>query len=147
MRIPRQEEHLAPYHFSVTVHEDFSSAVERTKQALADQGFGIVSEIDLAATLREKLGIEHPPYLILGACNPGFARDAVSNEPAIGVLLPCNVVVRASGEDDGVVVDFMDPAVMMDMVGEERIHEIADEVRTKLEMARDAVATTRPALT
>lgn len=137
---------MSPYHFSVTVHEDFASAVTRTKQALADQGFGIVSEIDLASTIREKLGVEHLPYLILGACNPGFARDAVGSEPAIGVLLPCNVVVRATGEDDGVMVDFMDPAVMMDLVGEERIHEIADEVRTKLEMARDAVATTRPAL-
>ena len=137
---------MAPYHFSVTVHEDFASAVARTKQALSDQGFGIVSEIDLAATLREKLGVEHLPYLILGACNPGFARDAVDYEPAIGVLLPCNVVVRVTGEGDGVMVDFMDPAVMMDLVGEERIHEIADEVRTKLEMARDAVATTRPAL-
>lgn len=137
---------MSPYHFSVTVHEDFPSAVARTKQALADQGFGIVSEIDLAATLLEKLGVDHPPYLILGACNPGFARDAVRSEPAIGVLLPCNVVVRATGEGDGVMVDFMDPAVMMDLVGEERIHEIADEVRTKLEMARDAVATTRPAL-
>lgn len=137
---------MAPYHFSVTVHEDFASAVTRTRQALSDQGFGIVSEIDVAAILREKLGVDHLPYLILGACNPGFARDAVSSEPAIGVLLPCNVVVRATGEDDGVMVDFMDPAVMMDLVGEERIHEIADEVRTKLEMARDAVATTRPAL-
>lgn len=136
---------MAPYHFSVTVHEDFPAAVARTKQALADQGFGIVSEIDLASIMNEKLGIEHTPYLILGACNPGFARDAVYSEPAIGVLLPCNVVVR-SIEGDGVVIDFMDPAVMLDLVGEARVHEIADEVRTKLEMTRDAVATTRPAV-
>ncbi len=135
---------MAPYHFSVTVHEDFAAAVTRTKDALANQGFGIVSEIDMSATLKEKLGVEHPPYLILGACNPHFAYDAVGSEPAIGVLLPCNVVVRAI-DGDGVVVDFMDPAVMMDLVGEARIHEIADEVRTKLEMARDALATTRVA--
>ncbi len=131
---------MAPYHFSVTVHGDFSTAVSMTKQALADQGFGIVSEIDMAAVLKEKLGVDHNPYLILGACNPGFAREAVDHEPAIGVLLPCNVVVRTT-DGDGVVVDFMDPAVMVDLVGEKRVHEIAEDVRARLEMARDTVAT------
>ncbi len=130
---------MAPYHFSVTVHEEFASAVARTKQALADNGFGIVSEIDMAAVLLEKLGVDHSPYLILGACNPEFARGAVDYEPAIGVLLPCNVVVRST-EGDGVMVDFMDPAVLVDLVGEGRIHEIAEEVRTRLEMARDDIA-------
>lgn len=134
----------APYHFSITIHDDFDSAVGRTKQALADSGFGIVSEIDLAATLHEKLGSDHLPYVILGACQPRFARDAVATEPSIGVLLPCNVAVRA-GTDDGVVIDFMDPAVLVDLVGEERVHEIADEVRRSLEMARDRLATS-PAL-
>lgn len=133
---------MTPYHFSVTLHEDFSAVVTKTKQALGDHGFGIVSEIDLAATLREKLGIDHGPYLILGACIPGFAHSAVKHEPAIGVLLPCNVVVRAV-EGDGVMIDFMDPAVMIQLVGEERVHEIADEVRTRLEMARDTLATNR----
>jgi len=131
---------LAPYHFSITVSGDHRATLARTKQALADHGFGIVSEIDMAAVLKEKLGIEHSPYIILGACNPGFARDAVSAEPAIGVLLPCNVVVRSSG-DDRVVVDFMDPAVMVDLVGERRVHEIAEDVRARLEMARDDIAT------
>lgn len=135
---------MAPYHFSVTVHEDFGSAVTRTRQALADNGFGIVSEIDVAAVLAEKLGVEHDPYLILGACNPGYAKTAIDSEPAIGVLLPCNVVVRADGE--AVVVDFMDPAVMVDLVGEQRVHEIAEDVRARLEMARDALATTSPAV-
>jgi uncharacterized protein (DUF302 family) len=130
---------LASYHFSVTVHANFSSAVARTKQALADNGFGIVSEIDMAAVLLEKLGVERSPYLILGACNPEFARSAVDHEPAIGVLLPCNVVVRAT-EGDGVMVDFMDPAVLVDLVGETRVHEIAEEVRARLEMVRDVVA-------
>lgn len=130
---------MAPYHFSVTIHEEFSLAVERTRKALADQGFGVVSEIDVAAVLKDKLGVDHHPYLILGACNPGFARTAVESEPAIGVLLPCNVVVRAT-EGDEVVVDFMDPAVMIGLVGEKRVHEIAEDVRARLEMARDAVA-------
>jgi uncharacterized protein (DUF302 family) len=130
---------MTPYHFSVTVHGDFQGVVEKTRQALADNGFGIVSEIDMAATLKEKLGINRDPYMILGACNPGFANQAVDEDPAIGVLLPCNVVVRTS-DGDGVVVDFMDPAVILDLVGEERIHKIADEVRTRLEMTRDAIA-------
>lgn len=131
---------MSPYHFSVTVSEDFTAAVARTKKALSEHGFGIVSEIDVAATIKEKLGVDHDPYLILGACNPGFARDAVGIEPAIGVLLPCNVVVRTR-DGEGVTIDFMDPAVMIDMIGEERIHDIADEVRTRLEMTRDAIAT------
>lgn len=130
---------MAPYHFSVTVHGDFPMAVTKTKEALAAQGFGIVSEIDLAATLKEKLGVDHTPYLILGACNPGFAKQAVDHEPAIGTLLPCNVVIR-SDDADGITIDFMDPSVMLDLVGEEKIHEIADEVRTRLEMARDVLA-------
>lgn len=133
---------MAPYHFSVTLHEDFSSAVAKTKKALADHGFGIVSEIDMAATLKEKLGVDLDPYLILGACNPGFAKQAVDQEPAIGVLLPCNVVVR-SHDGDGVTVDFMDPSVLIDLIGEVKIHKIADEVRTRLEMTRDAIATAR----
>jgi len=131
---------LTPYHFSVTLHETFENAVTKTKEALADNGFGIISEIDMAATIQEKLGIERDPYLILGACNPGFANTAVNSVPSIGVLLPCNVVVRTNADGD-VIVDFMDPAVVLDLVGEDGIHDIADEVRTRLEMTRDAIAT------
>lgn len=129
---------MAPYHFSLTISDRFDTAVARTRQALADHGFGIVSEIDVAATFKDKLGIDHEPYLILGACNPEFARQAVAAEPSIGVLLPCNVVVRQT--DDRVVIDFMDPSVMLDLVGEKGVHNIAEEVRTRLEMTRDAVA-------
>jgi uncharacterized protein (DUF302 family) len=131
---------MTPYHFSLTIQKTFADAVVRTRKALEDNGFGIVSEIDLAATLKEKLGIDHAPYLILGACNPGFARMAVSYEPSIGVLLPCNVVVRET-EDARVMIDFMDPSVMLELVGEEGVHNIAEEVRTRLEMTRDAIAT------
>ncbi len=131
---------MTPYHFSVTLHETFENAVTKTKEALADNGFGIISEIDMAATIQEKLGIERDPYLILGACNPGFANTAVNSVPSIGVLLPCNVVVRTNADGD-VIVDFMDPAVVLDLVGEDGIHDIADEVRTRLEMTRDAIAT------
>jgi uncharacterized protein (DUF302 family) len=130
---------MAPYHFSLTLSGDFASAVARTRDALSQHGFGIVSEIDMAATFKEKLGVDHDPYLILGACNPGFARQAVDSEPSVGVLLPCNVVVRETGVDR-VMVDFMDPSVMLELVGEERIHELAEEIRTRLEMTRDAIA-------
>ncbi len=130
---------MTPYHFSLTIEDTFDKAVSRTREALAEHGFGIVSEIDLAATLEEKLGVDHAPYLILGACNPGFAHQAVGHEPSIGVLLPCNVVVRQADENR-VMIDFMDPSVMLDLVGEEGVHNVAEEVRTRLEMTRDAIA-------
>ncbi|MEX1037971.1 MAG: DUF302 domain-containing protein [Acidimicrobiia bacterium] len=130
---------MTPYHFSLTIRETFDEAVTRTREALAEHGFGIVSEIDMAATFKEKLGVDHEPYLILGACNPGFAFQAVAHEPSIGVLLPCNVVVRQA-EDNRVMIDFMDPSVMLDLVGEKSVHNVAEEVRTRLEMTRDAIA-------
>ena len=130
---------MASYHFTITVQGSHETVVNKTKQALMDHGFGIVSEIDMTAVLAEKLGVHHDPYLILGACNPGFAHMAMAREPSLGVLLPCNVVVRAAG-DGRVTVDFMDPAVIINLVGEDEIVELADEVRTRLEMTRDAVA-------
>jgi uncharacterized protein (DUF302 family) len=130
---------MAPYHFSITISDRFDAAVARTRQALADHGFGIVSEIDMAATFKEKLGIDHYPYLILGACNPDFARQVVGHEPSIGVLLPCNVVVREA-ESNRITIDFMDPSVMLELVGEDSVHIVAEEVRTRLEMTRDAIA-------
>ena len=131
---------MTPYHFTLTVNGDFESAVEKTRKALSDHGFGIVSEIDVSAVLKDKLDVHQDPYLILGACNPGFAHQAVGYEPSIGVLLPCNVVVRQT-EDSRVMIDFMDPSVVLDLVGEAGVHNIAEEVRTRLEMTRDAIAT------
>ncbi len=127
------------YHFSVNLHADFDAVVERTRVELAEHGFGILTEIDVQATLREKLGADMDRYLILGACNPPFAHKAILTDPAIGVLMPCNVVVRE--HDDGVLVDFMDPAVVLDLVKVEGVRDIADDVRTRLEMVRDALAT------
>ncbi|HSJ27209.1 MAG TPA: DUF302 domain-containing protein [Acidimicrobiia bacterium] len=126
------------YHFSITVQDDFDRVVERTKAALAAEGFGIVSEIDMAATLKEKLGHEMKPYLILGACNPPFALKAVMSDPGIGTLLPCNVVVRSNGE--GVVVDFMDPEAVLELVKAPGVREVADDVRTRMEQVRDSIA-------
>lgn len=128
------------YHFSVTVHGDFHEVVDRAKTALADHGFGVLTEIDVAATLKAKLDVDREPYLILGACNPPFAHQALEADPAIGVLLPCNVVVRQL-EGDGVMVDFMDPEAVLDLVKKPGIDRVAGEVRTRLEMVRDAIAT------
>ncbi len=130
---------MTPYHFSVTLHGDFDAIVARTRESLAGEGFGVLSEIDVASTLRAKIGAELPRYLILGACNPPFAKQAIEHDPAIGTLLPCNVVVREGV--DGVIVDFMDPAAVLALVDNPGIAKVADEVRTKLEMVRDSLAT------
>ena len=126
------------YHFSVTVHDDFDRVVDKTRKALAEEGFGVVSEIDIAATLKEKLGHRMDPYLILGACNPPFALKAITSDPGIGTLLPCNVVVRVEG--DSVVVDFMDPAAVLELVKAPGVREVADDVRTRMEQVRDTLA-------
>ncbi len=130
------------YRFSLATDEKFDQAVTNTRKALQDHGFGVLSEIDVAATLKEKLGVDLPPYLILGACNPGFAHQALRAEPGIGVLLPCNVVVR---EEDGgtVVVDFMDPSSVLNMVDHPGIDKLAHDVRSLLEQVRDAIANHR----
>lgn len=133
---------MTSYHFSVTVNGDFDSVIELTRAELAKEGFGILSEIDVAATMKAKLDVDIPPYKILGACNPPFAHRALTADPAIGVLLPCNVVVRELGSNGSrrVVVDFMDPEAVLDLVDKPGIRKVADEVRTKLEMVRDGLA-------
>ncbi len=130
---------MTPYHFSVTVSGEFDEVVDRTKKALAAEGFGVLTEIDVAATMKDKLGVDREPYRILGACNPPMAHQAIEADPAIGVLLPCNVVVRKEG-DGRVLVDFMDPEAVLELVGKPGIDKVAGEVRTRLEMARDTLA-------
>jgi uncharacterized protein (DUF302 family) len=130
---------MTSYHFSVSVRGGFDDVVEKTRAALADEGFGVLTEIDVAATLRAKLGVEREPYLILGACNPPMAHQALEADPAIGVLLPCNVVVRAKGEGS-VLVDFMDPEAVLELVDRPGIAKVAEEVRARLEMVRDTLA-------
>lgn len=131
---------MSTYHFTLTIHEEFDTAVEKARAALGEHGFGIVSEIDMAATFREKLDIETDPYLILGVCNPGLAHQAILHRPSVGVLLPCSVVVRQEGEGS-VMIDFSDPAALLGLVGDERLERLGEEVRTRLEMTRDAIAT------
>jgi uncharacterized protein (DUF302 family) len=129
---------MSKYAFGKTVGMSFEQATEAVTQALAKEGFGVLTEIDVAATLKKKLGIERPPYKILGACNPQFAARALEMEPQIGALLPCNVVVR-QGADGKTVVEFMDPNAVLGLVGRPEIAPIAAEVRARLERVMAAL--------
>ncbi|GAA4406715.1 DUF302 domain-containing protein [Fodinibacter luteus] len=122
------------YTVTTTVDRPFDETLEAVRAALADQGFGILTEIDLAATLRAKIGAEIPPQVILGACRPPLAHAAVQAEASIGVLLPCNVVVRA-GDDGRTVVDAMDPDAMVTVTGNEALAEVAADARTRISAA------------
>ena len=125
---------------STTLHTSFDDAVERTRRALAEQGFGVLTEIDMKATLKAKLGEDMENYLILGACNPPLAHRAVNVDRQIGLLLPCNVVVRADPKTkDTVLVEAMDPQVLVDVTGEAELRPVADEVATKLRAAIDSL--------
>ncbi len=112
-------------------------ATEGIRQALAEEGFGVLTEIDLAATLLAKIGLEIEPYRILGACRPPLAAAAVKSEPDIGLLLPCNVVVYA--QDGHTVVAAMDPAIMVDLTGNPGLADVAEDARGRLERALRAV--------
>ncbi len=122
----------AKYCFGKTVSLDFDEALQRVTEELSKQGFGILTEIDVSATLKKKLNVDFPRYRILGACNPPLAHRALTAEPEIGALLPCNVVVRedAAGK---VRVEFMDPNAVLTLVDKPGIAEIATEVRGRLE--------------
>lgn len=126
------------YGFTVTTAGDFNAAVARVTEALKQEGFGVLTEIDVAATLKAKLGVDKRPYRILGACNPGLANQALEAEPDIGLLLPCNVVVRE--DDDGkVIVGFMDPVPVLGLVGRADLDALGTEVRAKLERVAEAL--------
>lgn len=126
------------YGFTVKLSGDFDQVVGRVIEELKGEGFGVLTEIDVKATLKAKLGLEKRPYKILGACNPQLANQALDAEPDIGLLLPCNVVVRED-EDGAIVVGFMDPASVLGLVGREELQALGGEVRAKLERVRDAL--------
>ncbi|WP_059021075.1 DUF302 domain-containing protein [Mycobacterium sp. M26] len=129
---------------STTVRGSFDDAVARTREALAAEGFGVLTEIDMKATLSKKLGEaagnELGDYLILGACNPPLAHRAVGIDRQIGLLLPCNVVVRADPDHEGsVVVEAMNPQLLVEVTGEPELRAVADEVGAKLQSAIDSL--------
>lgn len=122
------------YALSTTVDDGFDETLAATRKALAGQGFGVLTEIDMAATLKKKLDVDVPPYVILGACNPPSAYEALQAEPSIGLLLPCNVVVRAV--DAGTtIVEAIDPQTMHVLTGNAGMQPVADRVGSLLEAA------------
>ena len=129
------------YGLSTTVALPYESALERTRAELSKEGFGVLTEIDVRATLRKKLDVDFRPYIILGACNPPLAYRALSAERDIGLLLPCNVIVYAGDESGTSVVAAMDPIEALQLTGNDDIRPIATEVRARLERVLKAVET------
>ena len=123
---------MSAYAFGKTVAHSYEETLRLATEALATEGFGVLTEIDVAATLKKKLGKDMRPYKILGACNPQFAHRAIESEPQIGALLPCNVVVRVD-ESGKTLVEIMDPDAVLKLVGRPEIAAIAGEVRARLQ--------------
>lgn len=136
------------YTRTITVPMSYEQALERTRAALADQDFGILTEIDVKATFNTKLGEEAAEavgdYVILGACNPGLASKALAAEPQLGVLLPCNVVVRRGNGDEQTTVEAIDPQTMVQLSGSPQVREIADDADARLRAALSAIGESRP---
>lgn len=129
---------MSSYTITATLNQPYEAAVEAVRLALSDQGFGILTEIDLKATLKEKLDADIAPQVILGACRPPLALEAIRAEPAIAAVLPCNVVVR-SVDENVTVVDAFDPDVMMGMADNEALHTVASDAKTRMMAALAAL--------
>lgn len=125
-----------PMAISTTLETSFAEAVDRTREALSDQGFGVLTEIDVTSTLKQKLDEDMEDYLILGACNPPLAHQALGVDRQIGLLLPCNVVVRTDTDKPGsVLVEAMDPQIMVQVAEQPDLQPIADDAATRLRAA------------
>ena len=129
---------MTKYGFGRMVAMSFDDAIERVTLALQGEGFGVLADIDVAGAMKKKLNQNMPPYRILGACNPPLAHRALECEPSIGLLLPCNVVVRQDGAG-AVHVEFMDPNAVLELVGKPEIAQLAGEVRQRLERVMQAL--------
>lgn len=126
------------YGHAVTVRQPFETTVARVRVALREQGFGVLTEIDMSGTMREKIGADVEPYVILGACNPPLAHRALEADRSVGLLLPCNVVVRSV--PDGVRVEALDPRAMMSLAGEPELEPVADEAARRLDAMLESLA-------
>lgn len=126
------------YSFSIQLEGDVNTIEQQVIDALKEEGFGVLTEIDVQATLKKKLGIDQRPYKILGACNPSLAHQALEADPDIGLLLPCNVVLREE-EDETITVAFMDPEAVLKLVDRDDISLLAKEVRTRLKRVSQAL--------
>ena len=126
------------YGFTVSLSGNMDDIRSRVVEELQKAGFGVLTEIDVAATLKKKIDVDRRPYIILGACNPGLANQAINADPDIGLLLPCNVVLREE-EDASITVAFMDPVAVMSLVKKDGVEQLATEVRGLLEGVRDAL--------
>jgi uncharacterized protein (DUF302 family) len=127
------------YTITTTLARPYDEAVSAVREALGEQGFGILTEIDLKATLKAKIDADIAPYVILGACRPPLAYEAVQADPSIGALLPCNVVVRALG-GDSTIVEAVDPDVMMSMADSGALDEVAADAKKRLVAALDSLS-------
>ena len=126
------------YALTTTVPRSFADTLDATRLALTDQGFGVLTEIDMAATMKAKLDVDIPAQVILGACRPPLAYAALQAEPSIGLLLPCNIVVRYL-DDDSTIVEALDPKVMVTMTHNDALSSVADEAGRRLAAALDAL--------
>lgn len=126
------------YGFGTIVDTDFESTILKVTEELKKEGFGVLTEIDVQATMKKKLDKDMAPYRILGACNPQLAHNAITNEPSIGLLLPCNVLVRQ--DDEGKIhVEFMDPGAVLNLVDNPNVETLASEVKSRLMRVMDAL--------
>jgi len=126
------------YALTTTVRHPFADTLTATRASLADQGFGILTEIDIQATLKAKLDVDVPPQVILGACRPPLAHAALQAEPSVGLLLPCNVVVRAL-DDDVTIVEALDPKVMVSLTQNDALSSVADDAGQRLAAALETL--------
>lgn len=136
-------EQRTPYGFGTVLEIPFELALQKTRDALAAEGFGILCDIDVAATLRQKLGVAMAPYTILGACNPPLANQALRAEPDIGLLLPCNIIVYAADAPNATVVAAMDPEAALALTDNDAMRPVAAQVAAKLRRVVEHVASDR----
>jgi uncharacterized protein (DUF302 family) len=135
-------EQTTRYGIGTTVSVEYDQAVKRTKEALAAEGFGVLTEIDVAATLKKKLDVDFRPYVILGACNPPLAYRALTAERDIGLLLPCNVIVYADDTPGRSVIAVMDPVEALQLAGNQDIRPLAEDVKARLTRVLEAIERT-----